>query len=302
MAATSTTWTTILCATDLSEASDEALNTAIALARRDGARLVVFHALPLPIVPAPSAAAEVAPAALSLGVESLEASAREQLQRRLASSALPVGSESLVEVASQATYAAIVEQAEARGADLIVVAAQGETAVDRALLGRTAEKVARYGHTAVLVTRPTAPGGVVLVATDLSDPSRPAIRAGLAEAARRRTRCVVLHCLGIPVGALEGSTAESSQRLELRQAGEERLAAALTEVGPEVGVDAEPRIEEGEAASEVVRVAHELGAELVVVGHKGKTGLRRVLLGSTAESVVSHAPCSVLVVRQHPDT
>ena len=53
----------------------------------------------------------------------------------------------------------------------------------------------------------------------------------------------------------------------------------------------------GEAASEIVRVAKERGADLIVISSHGRTGLGRILFGSTAESVVRYAHCPVLVVK-----
>ncbi|MCA1594319.1 MAG: universal stress protein, partial [Acidobacteria bacterium] len=63
------------------------------------------------------------------------------------------------------------------------------------------------------------------------------------------------------------------------------------------GLDVEDVVTHGEAASEIVRVARERGADLIVVSSHGRTGLGRILFGSTAESVVRHAHCPVLVVK-----
>lgn len=56
----------------------------------------------------------------------------------------------------------------------------------------------------------------------------------------------------------------------------------------------------GGASEQIVRAAAELDADLIVVGTHGRTGVRRLLLGSVAESVVQHAGCAVMVVR-HKD-
>ena len=56
-------------------------------------------------------------------------------------------------------------------------------------------------------------------------------------------------------------------------------------------------IAHGEPAAEIVRVAEERGAGLIVISSHGRTGLGRILFGSTAESVVRHARCPVLVVK-----
>lgn len=53
----------------------------------------------------------------------------------------------------------------------------------------------------------------------------------------------------------------------------------------------------GSPAEEILRAAERQRADLVVMGSKGLTGLKRVLLGSVSRKVARHAPCSVLVVR-----
>jgi nucleotide-binding universal stress UspA family protein len=63
------------------------------------------------------------------------------------------------------------------------------------------------------------------------------------------------------------------------------------------GLEVEEVIAHGDAASEIVRVARERGVDLIVISSHGRTGLGRLLFGSTTESVVRHAPCPVLVVK-----
>jgi nucleotide-binding universal stress UspA family protein len=63
------------------------------------------------------------------------------------------------------------------------------------------------------------------------------------------------------------------------------------------GLEVEELIVHGEAASEIVRVAKERSVDLIVVSSHGRTGLGRILFGSTAEAIVRHAPCPVLVVK-----
>ena len=63
------------------------------------------------------------------------------------------------------------------------------------------------------------------------------------------------------------------------------------------GLEVEEVIAHGDAASEIVRVARERGVDLIVISSHGRTGLGRILFGSTAEAVVRHAPCPVLVVK-----
>ncbi|NET55745.1 MAG: universal stress protein [Symploca sp. SIO2E6] len=65
----------------------------------------------------------------------------------------------------------------------------------------------------------------------------------------------------------------------------------------ELTCDSELEIVNGDAAVEIVRLAHIHQADLIVIGTRGLTGLKRVLQGSVSSQVVADAPCSVLVVK-----
>src|SRR2546421_7795231 len=75
----------------------------------------------------------------------------------------------------------------------------------------------------------------------------------------------------------------------LERAESEAVSAGLTTV--------ETFARQGDAADAIIDVAEEQGADLIVVGNKGKSGARRFLLGSVPNRVSHHAPCSVLIVR-----
>ena len=92
-------------------------------------------------------------------------------------------------------------------------------------------------------------------------------------------------------GSLEQARQELARHTDQLTAGvAERLRAA--------GLSAEAAVRDGDPRSAIVDEAKEWDADLIVVGSHGYTGLKRWLLGSVAQSVVSHAPCSVEVVRR----
>jgi nucleotide-binding universal stress UspA family protein len=165
--------------------------------------------------------------------------------------------------------------------------------------GRVAERVARSAACHVLVARPS-PSGKVLGATDFSDPSLPGVEAAVAEASRRRVPLCLLHSIDLrpiewaarPMAYLV-PTVPSHVADELRADALTRLQASLERFRAE----GERLVVDGPAAPAIVKAARELPAELVVVGTRGRTGLSRLTLGSVAETVLSSAPCSVLVVR-----
>ena len=73
-----------------------------------------------------------------------------------------------------------------------------------------------------------------------------------------------------------------------------KASESLKRKGPKI----ETAVREGDARSVIVDEAQKWSADLIVLGSHGYTGIKRLLLGSVASSVVSHAPCSVEIVRR----
>ena len=91
----------------------------------------------------------------------------------------------------------------------------------------------------------------------------------------------------LPMADISGQLEDSATR-ELPKIAEREECA---------GLEVEEVIAHGDAASEIVRVAKERDVDLIVIASHGRTGLGRILFGSTAEAVVRHASCPVLVVK-----
>jgi nucleotide-binding universal stress UspA family protein len=289
----------LLCATDLSEASDEALRQADQQCTT-GTRLTVLHVEP-PLVPT-SFAGYGLPALSPGEIEGMRARAREALEAQVKRVALRCPQVDLeIAPATGPAYAEVVRRAEAGNFDLVVVGSHGAGGLERVLMGSVADKVVRYCHAPVLVARRPPGSGDVLVATDISDGSRQALLAGAREAARRKRNLTVAHCLGFPAELMGFGYAPlipappplPESRVAQKQAAEERLQRLLAENR----IEARIVIDEGDAVAGIVGLAESLPAELIVVGASGKTGLARVLLGSVATAVVHKAPCPVLVTR-----
>jgi nucleotide-binding universal stress UspA family protein len=77
----------------------------------------------------------------------------------------------------------------------------------------------------------------------------------------------------------------------------ERELPKLAECEECAGLNVEDIIVHGDPAAEIVRVADERKVDLIVISSHGRTGLGRIIFGSTAEAVVRHAHCPVLVVK-----
>ena len=68
----------------------------------------------------------------------------------------------------------------------------------------------------------------------------------------------------------------------------------------EAGMTVERRLAEGDPAMEIPEAARQIGGDLIVLGTHGRSGLRRLLMGSVSEEVVREAPCPVLTVKTPP--
>jgi nucleotide-binding universal stress UspA family protein len=214
----------------------------------------------------------------------------------------------------------VVEQvlfaADAVGADLIVVGATGRSAVSRFFVGSVAESVARHAHRPVLVARPPQGAAIdrVLVGFDGSELSADAARWAVRHLPLLPGCAVRLFSVIVPPALASGFVGGNAVPYmtdfldqavrEGYKAAEESLARLTTELRAEVAArgDAGPRIETktfgGSAAPAILDEAREFAADLIAVGSHGATGAERFLLGSVAESVLRHAPCSVLVVKR----
>jgi nucleotide-binding universal stress UspA family protein len=138
----------------------------------------------------------------------------------------------------------------------------------------------------------------VLLCVDCSEHSRAAAQAVQSQRWPQDTEVRVLQVLQ-PIAISPAPQMDPMYTPELQEEGSEakklveRIAAGLRSAG----LHAEAMLAKGDVRETVVEAAEKWHADLIVVGSHGKGGLRRLLLGSVAEFVARHAPCSVLIVR-----
>lgn len=134
---------------------------------------------------------------------------------------------------------------------------------------------------------------VILHPIDFSDPSDAAYQMACKTAREHGAALVILHVAPKDVlGYVDKNTELSAE------ASREKLWEAMRRPRQEeTGIKVEHRLEEGDAAKGILRVADETGCGLIVMGTHGRTGLTRWFRGSVAEEVIRKAPCSVLIVK-----
>lgn len=142
----------------------------------------------------------------------------------------------------------------------------------------------------------------ILVATDFSRHARLAFEAGVGLAERAGASLHLVHALEVPLPIFEPyAVAVPAEFIgQARKAAQEHLDGLVEEARAK-GLSADAHLGEVPAAPAVAARAREVGADLVVVGTRGHTGLKHVLLGSVAERTVKEAPCSVLTVKEGGD-
>lgn len=132
----------------------------------------------------------------------------------------------------------------------------------------------------------------VLLPFDFSEPASEAITTARGLVARTGLLWV-LHVIPPLERTSPGFLTGEVDPATLRERADTALAKALSEAG--IG-EAQRRIAVGDPADEIVTVAREIDADLIVMPSRGKTGLRRWMIGSVAERVVRRAPCPVLIL------
>ncbi len=201
---------------------------------------------------------------------------------------------------------AIVEEARAFGADLIVIGNRGQGQFETMLLGSVSAEVVDHAPCPVLVAR-SRDLRSVLYADDGSEGAREAGDLLAAWSIFRGLRTTVISVSEVAVpwsaGMAPGlydqvmeSYVESVQEARRECAAlVSSTADRLSDAGLVTSVD----VRDGDPAPAIVKAAIEHSVDLVVMGTRGLTGLSRILLGSVARNVLVHAQCSVLIVRQH---
>jgi nucleotide-binding universal stress UspA family protein len=193
------------------------------------------------------------------------------------------------------TYERIVDLADADNCDIIVMGRRGLKKIDRTLVGSVTARVIGHTQRDVLVV----PGGTtlgwkkILVATDGSKYSVIAINKAIDFAKAYGGSLVVLSVVDVPTEFY----AEAPKAVEdmIRTARE--YTAAVKKQAEADGVKSESYVGEAEAWEAIVKLANDQDVNMIVVGSHGRTGLRRLLMGSVTEKVIGHAPCPVLVVK-----
>jgi nucleotide-binding universal stress UspA family protein len=299
----------ILVPLDFSRPSFKALEYALPLAKRFGAKVHLVHAFDcdypmstFSAMPLPIPEAEIA------------SRAKRRLQDVAKKYAIALAPENCHVVKGRA-YHAICQLARTLETDLIVTTTRGYTGLRHVLLGSTAERIVQHAPCGVLVVREherefvrTTDGAAksksairvekILVPLDFSGCSMVGLESAVRFAQVWGAKLVTFNCVPLQTFAMYGeyggrdSTALTNYA---QKAAREQMNEVATNLNSQ-DIVIEGVIELGAPAQAICDYARDNEVDLIVTATHGSTGLTHVLVGSTAEHIVRYAHCPVLVM------
>jgi len=270
----------ILVPTDFSQTSDRALEQALSLARTYNSKIFLAHVIPLDLMMAP----ELAEASR----EKMRRAAREGMQKlRMSGRFFGVPHDEIIEEgALWPNIEALIKKHEI---DLVVLGTHGMGSVGKLLIGSSAEEIFRQARIPVLTVGPRVEReplyGIelknILFATAFGTGAERQAAYAFSLAQQHRSRLTLLH-------------------VEERPGDEQAISHQLQELVPNAtDLYCLPlfRVERGNPAEEILRVAEETQADLIVLGAKPRKGLAGHVPHTKAYQVVSSASCPVLTIK-----
>lgn len=292
----------IVVGTDFTPCSAVAIAQALRIARWAGAAIHVVHIIDAVVV------VELE-AALSAFQQNLRDNLADDARRAWTEFAahIPGAADAPVEVSIDARIHGILEHARRQHADLLVIGAFGDRRPDVGF-GTVATACVRRSSIDVLLVRDsqTSPFRTVVAAVDFSPNSARALERAAQLASMDGSELHVLHCFCAPWHELHYRAptplVQEHEQRQYRDAIERRLAEF---VRPVTTRDPALRVrtfclDDAGHRSGIVEHAQRFAADLIVLGTRGRSNLRDMFLGTTAEKVLKQSSCSVLAVKPDP--
>jgi nucleotide-binding universal stress UspA family protein len=301
----------ILCPVDFSEFSAPALERAVRLGEWFEARVEVLHVIPFIPFAMP---AGLGPAYFPDPLE-VTASQRDQAGQNMSDLVEPFLDEGVpivTKVLEGEPWRVILDEAKGVPADLVVIGTHGRSGFEKLLLGSVTEKVLRRAPCPVLTvghvrarSRKSPLFRRILCAADLTQASPQTLDVALSLATENDAQITLLHVMQHLPAENAGLAPRSP---EIRPTRHELVAEARAELqkavpdSVRVFCEVTARVETGAPWNEILRVAEQMDAELIVMGAHATGAVGRMLFGSTTSQVVRRATCPVLVIQESHKT
>ena len=300
----------IIVPIDFSKMSVQAIQIAKQLARRFGASIHLAHVRHLNyatdfVAPAPPSV----PFSFMTYEQVGEQTALKELKK--VASECGVSSATCDVLSGAPPFDEICRLAQTVPADLVVMPTHGRTGLKHVFLGSTAERIVQHSSCPVLVTRGSALQAnngsrfrikTILVPVDFSKCSREGLQYALGFASEFGAKIILVHATYLGYVYSSESTAIydiPGLQKAARKTAERKMRELIRSVNFGA-VKFEAAFTDGSPVIDICGFAKDHDVDLIITSTHGFTGFTHVLIGSIAEQVVRHAPCSVLVVPSHP--
>jgi len=264
----------LLLSTDGSEFSEGAVRESINLAKTCGSKLYTVSVM------------EVNPEFVALApqvVKKFEKETRvhlESIKTRASNEGVDC---EIIAHEGEEPFQYIVDEAAKNNVEMIIMGRRGRIGLKRLMMGSVTARVIGYAPCKVLVVPKAAKVTYknILVATDGSKYSEAASREAISIAKRTGSDLIVL------------SVATKDENLPAAK----RSVNEVKKIAEKEGIRIEVLTTKGMPYEVIVKTAKEKDAGVIVVGSYGRTGIKRLLMGSVTARVIGHAECPVLVVK-----
>ena len=269
----------LLLATDGSKFSDGAIREALSLSKRCSSRLIAVSVIKTNLE-------------FEVTMPQVIEKEEEEASKHLDAIKMRAAQEGIdCEISaphSEEPYRDIVDAAAKSRADVIIMGRHGRTGLPRLMMGSVTARVIGHSPCNVLVIPPDAKMECknILIATDGSGFSEAAAREAIGIAKKCESALIVV---SVAWNDSEISAVENNVR-------------KIVDLAKAEGVEAEGRTLIGKPYEAIVDTAKQRHTDLIIVGSHGRTGLKRLLMGSVTERVIGHTEAAVLVVRAKPDS
>jgi len=281
----------ILSCIDGSEESFQAYREALRFAKELGSQVMVITVVPV---------GQALTSALSLfiGMKDTFRKGAEKILKEAVSLAEEEGVKVKPILEEGEPYEKIVDTAYAEGIDLIVLGKTGKSGLARGILGSTAMRTlgASPVDCLVLPKESTLKIRRILLPVDGSIYSEKAGERALLLAKNFKAEVHLMHVVELPLELYE-TPAELVKLIETMTNEGEEIVRKMKVKFKEKGISAESYVLQGSVTEKILETAEKIEADLIVMGSHGKTGLKRLLLGSVTERVINFGKRPVLVVK-----
>ena len=294
----------ILAATDFSLPAEAAVKQAVWLARQAGTQITLAHTMP-DLRKGVHSATHQAKLDLLYGADGgLQQEMRQDSETKLRRMIVNLNAIDLnikFETLLGDAFVEVTHSVQQDGYDLVLAGTRGLAPWEQFFVGSTAKRLIRKCPSSVWIVKAehVGPPKAVLAATDFSDVSRRAVLEGLWVAQQASAEFHLLHVvdsMDVPDDIISRIPKGSSLRSEINEEAKHRLDRFVESLNTDPD-QLRLHLSFGTPWQEIGRLAKHLNLDLIALGTVGRSGIKGVLLGNTAEKVLDACDCSILTVK-----